>query len=131
MIQSSTTPDTRIPQTSLRVRRCGLGQLYTIRKQCNRKIQIETVGIATGATKQVSLDMVHWETGWESLEKIRHKHKLCLFFQINSGVSPNYLSSLIPASVEDSTTYNFITQIILNTHCPEPSYIIDHFCRLV
>ena len=25
---------------------------------------------------------------------------------MNTGVSPNYLSSLIPASVEDSTTYN-------------------------
>ena len=27
------------------------------------------------------------------------------FFQMNTGVSPNYLSSLIPASVQDSTTY--------------------------
>ena len=25
---------------------------------------------------------------------------------MNTGVSPNYLSSLVPASVEDSTTYN-------------------------
>ena len=28
-----------------------------------------------------------------------------LFFQMNTGVSPNYISSLISASVEDSTTY--------------------------
>ena len=50
--------------------------------------------------------MLYRETGWESLEKRRHKHKLCVFFQMNTGVLPNYLSSLIPASVEDSTTYN-------------------------
>ena len=62
--------------------------------------------IATGATKLVSLDILYRETGWESLEKRRHKHKLCVFFQMNTGVLPNYLSSLIPASVEDSTTYN-------------------------
>ena len=70
------------------------------------KIQIEAARIAPGATKLVSLDILYWETGWESLEKRRHQHKLCLFFQMNTSVSPNYLSSLIPASVEDSTTYN-------------------------
>ena len=50
--------------------------------------------------------MLYYETGWESLEKRRHKHKLCLFFQMNIVVLPSYLSSLIPASVEYSTTYN-------------------------
>ena len=36
-----------------------------------------------------------------------HNHKpLCLFYQMDTGVSPNYLSSSIPASVEDSTIYN-------------------------
>ena len=44
------------------------------------KIQIEAERIATGATKLVSLDMLFQETGCESLEKRRHKHKLCLFF---------------------------------------------------
>ena len=33
-------------------------------------------------------------------------NKLCLFYQMDTGVSPNYLSSLIPASVEDSNIYN-------------------------
>ena len=46
-------------------------------------------------------------TMWfKSYKKRRHKHKLCLFFQMNTSVTPNYFSSLIPASVEDSTTYN-------------------------
>ena len=50
--------------------------------------------------------ILYGEMGWESLEKRRHKHKPGLFFQMNTGVSPNYLSSLIPASVEDSTTHS-------------------------
>ena len=70
------------------------------------KKQIRATRIATGDTKLVLLDMLYYETGWESLEKRRHKHKLCLFFQMNIVVLPNYLSSLIPASVEYSTTYN-------------------------
>ena len=67
------------------------------------KIQIEAARIATGATKLVSLEMLYQETGWEPLEKRRYKRKLCLFYQMDTGVSPNYLSSIIPASVEDST----------------------------
>ena len=71
------------------------------------KIQIEAARIATGGTKLVSLEMLYQETGWEPLEKRRYKHKLCLFYQMDTGVSPNYLFfSLIPASVEDSTIYN-------------------------
>ena len=70
------------------------------------KIQIEAARIATGATKLVSLEMLNQETGWKPLEKRRYKHKLCLFYQMDTGVSPNYLSSLIPASVKDSTIYN-------------------------
>ena len=50
--------------------------------------------------------MLYQETGWEPLEKRQYKYKLCLFYQMNTGISPNYLSSLIPASVEDSTIYN-------------------------
>ena len=95
------------------------------------KIQIEAAQIATGATKLVSLDILYRETGWELLEKSRHKHKLCLFIQMNTGVSPNYLSSLIPASVEVLPLITCGTQIILDTHCPELSCIIDHVYPLV
>ena len=70
------------------------------------KIQIPAAQIATGATKVVSLEMLYQETVWEPLEKRRYKHKLCLFYQMDNGVSSNYLSSLIPAYVEDFTIYN-------------------------
>ena len=57
------------------------------------KIQIEAARIATGTTKLASLEMLYQETGWEPLEKIRYKHKLFLFYQMDTGVSPNYLFS--------------------------------------
>ena len=44
------------------------------------KIELGAARIATGSTKLVFLDILYRETGWESLEKRRHKHKLCLFF---------------------------------------------------
>ena len=44
------------------------------------KLQIEAARMATGATKLVFLEMLYQETGWESLEKMRHKHKLCVFY---------------------------------------------------
>ena len=55
------------------------------------KIQIEAPRIATGATKLVSLEMLYQETGWEPLEKRRYQHKLCLFYQMDTDVSPNHL----------------------------------------
>ena len=70
------------------------------------KIQTEAARLTTGATKLVSLEMLYQKTGWGPLEKRRYEHKLCLVYQMDTGVSPNYLSSLIPASVEDSTIYN-------------------------
>ena len=40
------------------------------------KIQLEAARIVTGATKLVSLEMLYKETGWETLEIRRSKHKL-------------------------------------------------------
>ena len=60
------------------------------------KIQIEAARIVTGTTKIVSLDKLYQETGWETLEERRKKHKLCLFYKMSNNLSPNYLSSLVP-----------------------------------
>ena len=43
------------------------------------KIQLDAARIMTGATKLVSLEVLYNETGWESLETRRSKHKMCLF----------------------------------------------------
>ena len=69
------------------------------------KIQLEAARIVTGATKLVSLEMLYKETGWETLEIRRSKHKLCLFYKMNNNISPEYLSSLVPQPVENTTSY--------------------------
>ena len=70
------------------------------------KIQLEAARIVTGATKLVSSEVLYNETGWESIETRRSKHKICLFYKMNNSISCNYLSSLVPQSVETTTHYS-------------------------
>ena len=95
------------------------------------KIQIEAARIATGATNLVSLEMLYQDTGWEPLEKRPYKHKLCLFYQMDTDVSPNYLSLIIPASVEEPTIYNLRNASNLRHTLTRTSCTIDPFCPLV
>ena len=60
----------------------------------------------TGETKLVSLELLYNETGRESLGTRRSKHKMRLFYKMNNNTSPNYLSSLVPQSVETTTHYS-------------------------
>ena len=69
------------------------------------KIQLEAARIVTGTTKLVSLETLHKETGWETLEVRRSKHKLCLFYKMSNNISPEYLSSLVPQPIENTTRY--------------------------
>lgn len=69
------------------------------------KIQLEAARITTGTTKLVSVSLLYKETGWETLEARRSKHKLCLFFKMNNNFSPDYLSALVPQSFEETTHY--------------------------
>ena len=55
-------------------------------------IQLEAARIATGATKLVSIQKLYDETGWETLETHRKKHKLTLFYKMYNNISPTYLS---------------------------------------
>ena len=71
------------------------------------KIQNEAARIATGATKLVSLNALYNEIHWENLEERRKKHKLTLFHKIKSNICPNYLSSLVPQTVQNRSRYNF------------------------
>ena len=70
------------------------------------KIQLEAARIATGTTKLISINTLYKETGWETLEKRRKNHKLTLFFKMSTNVSPSYLSSLVPQSVDHASGYN-------------------------
>ena len=53
-----------------------------------------------------AIDALYTETGWETLESRRNKHKLTLFYKMKSGMSPHYLTTLIPPIVGNTSTYN-------------------------
>ena len=55
------------------------------------KIQNEAARIVTGATVLVSLQSLYQEVGWESLQDMRLKHKLNLFFKMQHDLTPLYL----------------------------------------
>ena len=70
------------------------------------KIQNEAARVVTGATKLVSINFLHLETGWEPLASRRKKkHKLLVFYNMVNNLSPNYLSSLVPFTIWNTTTY--------------------------
>ena len=69
------------------------------------KIQSEAARIVSRATKLVSLHALYEEVGWESLEK-RQKHKLLLLYKMFNNLSPLYLCSLIPPTVDTKSSYN-------------------------
>ena len=74
--------------------------------------------IATGTTKLVSLENLYMyiyiyiyiyiynEIGWETLDIRRKKQKLTLFYKMVHNLTPNYLTSLIPSTVTETTNYN-------------------------
>ena len=70
------------------------------------KIQNEAAGIATGATKLVSLNALSKEICWESLEQRRQNHRLTLFYKMFYNITPLYLSSLVPQSVSNLSQYS-------------------------
>ncbi len=97
------------------------------------KIQIEAARIVTGTTKLVSFDALYTETGWDTLANRRHKHKLIMMYKMQNDLCPTYLSSLLPATVGNTTTYNlrntdntqtiklsndFVLQLIPAVNCP-------------
>ena len=69
------------------------------------KIQNEAARIVTGATKLVSINSLLTETGWETLALRRKKHKLALFYKMQNDLTPNYLCSLVPATVGSASSY--------------------------
>ena len=62
--------------------------------------------IATGKTKLISIETLYSEIGWEILDSRRRKQKLPLFYKMYSNISPSYLSSLVPPSISDISSYN-------------------------
>lgn len=68
-------------------------------------IQIEAARIVTGATKLCSIQKLYQDTGWETLQSRRTKHRLFQLYKIKNGLTPNYLQPLLPQRVQDISRY--------------------------
>ena len=79
------------------------------------KIQNEAARIVSGATQLVSINSLLLETGWETLSSRRKKHKLQLFFKMQNDLSPAYLSSLVPPTVDSTSAYSLRNSTNLHT----------------
>ena len=84
-------------------------------KQTLEKIQLEATRIVTGATKLVSFQALYNETGWETLEVRRKKQKLTLFYKMFNCLSPAYLSSYVPPTVNSISRYHLRNENDLRT----------------
>ena len=69
------------------------------------KIQNEAVQI-TGATRLLSFNLLHCETGWDSLASRRNKDKIIMFYEMYTGLFSAYLSALIRATIGANVSYN-------------------------
>ena len=69
-------------------------------------MQNEAARIVTGTTRLVSINLLHSETGWDSLARRRNNHKIIMFHKMYTGLSPAYLSALIPATIGANVSYN-------------------------
>ena len=70
-------------------------------------MQIEAARIATGTIRLVSLNALYQETGWVTLEKRWENHKLVMFYKMSNDLTPSYLSSLVPQSINILSQYSF------------------------
>ena len=70
------------------------------------QIQLEAARITTGATKQISINNLYSEIGWETLDERLNKQKLLMFYKMYYSLSPPYLSTLIPPLVGQISRYN-------------------------
>ena len=76
-------------------------------KQKLEQIQLEAARTITiGATKLISINNLHKETGWDTLQERRRKHKLIYYFKMTNELCPQYLNTLVPARVGDNVNYS-------------------------
>ena len=70
------------------------------------KVQYEAARIVTGTNKLISIEKLLSEVKWETLKNRRKKHKLILFYKMKNNLTPQYLSSLVPESIDTSSAYS-------------------------
>ena len=80
------------------------------------KIQIEAGRIVTGATKSCSKIKILEETGWDSLQTRRYKHRMITFYKIIGQHGPRYLFNLLPPSAQQVSHRNLRSANTLRTY---------------
>ena len=93
------------------------------------QIQHEAARIVTGATKLVSINSLFLETGWETLALRRDKQKLQLFYKMYNEFTPDYLSSLVPPHIGNTTTYQLFECERFNNLRQELFDKVSHICQ--
>jgi hypothetical protein len=78
------------------------------------KLQLEAARIVTGLICYTSWDSIYREAGWEKLSTRREVTKLCVFYKLNVGNSPEFLCDLIPPSVGETNNYNLRNSHIIS-----------------
>jgi hypothetical protein len=67
---------------------------------------MEAAKIVTGGTRLVSLNNLYLETGWDKLKNRREMHTLVYFYKMKNNMSPQYLSDLVPDSLNSIHSHN-------------------------
>ena len=75
-------------------------------KQTSLKTSRLKLRILTGATRLLSLKLLVWETGCDTLACKRNKHKIIMFYKMYTGLSPPCLSAILPATFGANVSYN-------------------------
>ena len=69
-------------------------------------IHNEAARIITGATKLCSIDRLHADLCWESLQSRRRKHKRLIFYKMVNRLTSDSLSGLVPPCKNENNPYN-------------------------
>ena len=79
---------------------------YNFEKEGIEKVLWEAARVVTGATKSCSRIKLLEDTGLDTMEKRRYKHRMVTFFKIIKNMAPTYLANLIPPSVHQVSQRN-------------------------
>lgn len=88
-------------------------------------IQTEAARIITGGTRRVSINKLYIETGWERLKDRREKYRLTYFYKMRNGLTPEFLSNLVPQNLRSIHDHNTRHSHII------PLYEHEQLCILI
>ena len=79
---------------------CGIGYVNKL-----EQLQLEAARIVTGLPIFAKKELIYHEVGWETLEVRRKRRKLQMFFNIQKRDAPEYLTRLVPPTIQSITRY--------------------------